>query len=145
MINNISVEGLLREQGIKPSYQRMKIMSYMMDNRIHPTVEDIYIELLPEIPTLSRTTVYNTLKLFKEKGLIRMLTIDEVQTRFDIDTAEHAHFLCVECGMIHDFELQSTPECSGLPAGFAVEEMQVYIKGYCVDCTEGGNESKVNN
>lgn len=57
----------LKEHGIKPSYQRMKVFQYLVDNHNHPTVDMIYKALCPEIPTLSKTTVYNTLNLFVEK------------------------------------------------------------------------------
>jgi len=54
----------LKNHDIKPSYQRMKIFQYLLDNHVHPTVDTIYKALCPEIPTLSKTTVYNTLNLF---------------------------------------------------------------------------------
>ena len=57
----------LKDHDIKPSYQRMKIFQYLLDNHVHPTVDTIYKALCPEIPTLSKTTVYNTLNLFVEK------------------------------------------------------------------------------
>ena len=57
----------LKNHDIKPSYQRMKIFQYLLDNHVHPTVDTIYKALCPEIPTLSKTTVYNTLNLFVEK------------------------------------------------------------------------------
>ncbi len=60
-----SMRGNLLNAGIKPSYQRIKIYEYIFNNNIHPTVDNIYKKLLKEIPTLSKTTVYNTLKLFE--------------------------------------------------------------------------------
>ena len=74
-IENIS-EYLLNYQ-IKPSMQRLAIMEYLLANRIHPTAEDVYHALYPKIPTLSKTTVYNTLNLFVAQGALRMLVIDE--------------------------------------------------------------------
>ena len=66
----------LLEHNIKPSMQRIAIMEYLMDNPIHPSADDIYTALSPSMPTLSKTTVYNTLKLFSEQGAALMLTID---------------------------------------------------------------------
>ena len=68
MTHNVENVGeYLKENGIKPSYQRMKIYEFLLQNRIHPTVDTIYRALNKEIPTLSKTTVYNTLNLFIEK------------------------------------------------------------------------------
>ena len=58
----------LLEHNIKPSMQRIAIMEYLMNHPIHPSADDIYTALSPSMPTLSKTTVYNTLKLFSEQG-----------------------------------------------------------------------------
>ena len=62
---------------IKPSVQRLAIMDYLLTHRTHPSIDEIYMALCNDIPTLSKTTVYNTLKLFVEHGAAQMLTIDE--------------------------------------------------------------------
>ena len=84
----------LIEHNIKPSMQRIAIMEFLMEHPIHPSADDIYMALSPSMPTLSKTTVYNTLKLFSEQGAALMLTIDEKNTNFDADTSMHSHFLC---------------------------------------------------
>ena len=58
----------LQEHHIKPSVQRIAIMKYLMEHHTHPTVDEIYTALSPTIPTLSKTTVYNTLKILTEEG-----------------------------------------------------------------------------
>lgn len=57
----------LVSRDIRPSLQRLAIMKFLLANRTHPTVEDVYKGLYQKIPTLSRTTVYNTLRMFYEK------------------------------------------------------------------------------
>ena len=79
---------------IKPSVQRIAIMDYLLAHKTHPSIDEIYLALCKDIPTLSKTTVYNTLKLFVEHGAALMLTIDEKNACFDGDTSLHAHFLC---------------------------------------------------
>ena len=69
----------LQNHNIKPSVQRIAIMNYLIEHRTHPTVDEIYTALSPSIPTLSKTTVYNTLKLLSEQGAAQTLTIDERQ------------------------------------------------------------------
>ena len=59
----------LSEAGVRPSVQRVAVYSYLCEHPVHPTVETLYASLSPEYPTLSKTTIYNTLKLFEEKKL----------------------------------------------------------------------------
>lgn len=84
----------LEKHGIKPSLQRIAIAEYLMENRTHPTADEIYNALSVSVPTLSKTTVYNTLRLFAEQNAVLSLVIDEKNVRFDIDTSCHAHFQC---------------------------------------------------
>lgn len=67
----------LTDHGVKPSIQRLAIMKYLMEHRTHPTADMIFNDLYKEIPTLSKTTVYNTLKLLTEHGAVRTIGIDE--------------------------------------------------------------------
>lgn len=65
--NHTQIEQLLKQHDIRPSYHRIKIYQYLVEKRNHPSVDMIYQDLIQEIPTLSRTTVYNALNLFMEK------------------------------------------------------------------------------
>lgn len=122
----------LKQHHISPSVHRMAIYGYMLEHKTHPRVEDVYNDLHPQMPTLSKTTVYNTLKLFAEKGLVQSLTISDKCVRFDGDISNHAHFMCKECGSIFDMPL---PESStSNHAGFKIDNTQVYYKGLCPKC-----------
>lgn len=77
MNTNINARDYLEKCGIKPSLQRIAIVEYLMENRIHPTADDIYHALCIQVPTLSKTTVYNTMRLFAEQGAVLPLVIDE--------------------------------------------------------------------
>ena len=122
--------------GIKPSVQRIAIMDYLMTHRTHPAIDEIYLALCEEIPTLSKTTVYNTLKLFVEHGAAQMLTIDERNTCYDADIQIHAHFLCKKCGKIFDLpaSIEQTKVSAMDEEGFKVEEIHQYFKGFCPSC-----------
>ncbi|RCV64947.1 Fur family transcriptional regulator, peroxide stress response regulator [Methanophagales archaeon] len=126
----------LENEGIRSSYQRLKILQYLQAHRTHPTVDMIYKNLSKEIPTLSKTTVYNTVKLFVSKGIVQELTIEEKEVRYDADTTQHAHFKCIECGSVYDVALESTIVLQGMVTeeGHKVIDCQVYLKGICKDC-----------
>lgn len=134
-------ENLLEHQ-IKPSMQRIAIMEYLEDHRTHPSADDIYTALSPSMPTLSKTTVYNTLKLFSEQGAALMLTIDERNVNFDADTSPHAHFLCRKCGHIYDLHYpESVKRVENLDMdGHQVTEVHSYYKGICTNCLKIDNE-----
>ena len=126
------IEKYLKDNGIKPSYQRIKILQYLMVNKNHPTVDMIYRELVNEIPTLSKTTVYNTLKLFVEKNITIIINIEDNETRYDADTSFHGHFKCKKCNRLYDIE-SKLPELEGLD-DFLIDEYHFYLKGICKNC-----------
>lgn len=121
---------------IKPSVQRIAIMEYLLEHRTHPTVDDIYSDLNVSMPTLSRTTIYNTLRLFAEQRAVQMLTIDEKTTCYDAETSPHAHFLCKQCGKVYDLPLQmDKKEVADVESeGHSVTEIHYYYKGICNKC-----------
>jgi len=126
----------LLDYDIKPSAQRIAIMEYLLTHRTHPTADEIYTALSPSMPTLSKTTVYNTLRLFTEHGAALMLTIDDRKVCFDGDTSPHAHFLCKHCLRVYDLPLPNAVELIGNVSsyGHAITEAHVYYRGVCNDC-----------
>lgn len=132
---NQNAQEYLVSFGIKPSLQRIAIVDYLMENRIHPTVDEIYTALYLKVPTLSKTTVYNTLKLFAGQGAVTALMIDDKNVRFDIDTSCHAHFQCYGCGKVFDIPVQKTEllEVKQIE-DLCIIESHLYYKGYCKDC-----------
>ena len=126
----------LESFGIRPSVQRIAVMNYLLTHRTHPTVDDIYNALAAEIPTLSRTTVYNTLNLLYEHGAILILCIDGINAHFDGYTHPHAHFMCSQCGKVYDVDLDDTSFVErNTPRNAArVTDAQLYYKGVCADC-----------
>lgn len=128
-----AAEKLLRH-GIKPSVQRLAIADYIASHFTHPTADDIYSALHPNMPTLSKTTVYNTVKLLVEAGVIAELNIDNKNTRYDAAMNPHAHFRCRCCGKIIDLMDCKLPQ---FPHGlFMVDEVSLSFSGYCNECRE---------
>ncbi|MBI9037609.1 MAG: transcriptional repressor [Bacteroidales bacterium] len=124
----------LTDSGIKPSYQRIRILTYLMENKNHPTVEMIHKELVNEIPTLSKTTVYNTLKQFVEKGITQVINIEDNETRYDADISTHGHFKCLKCNKVYDFKFDNKNlEVSDIE-DFDFFQTHLYIKGICKNC-----------
>lgn len=132
----------LTSKNIKPSVQRIKILEYMINNECHPNADQIYQQLQKDIPTLSKTTVYNTLERFVEAGLVKLLNIEENENRYDIITELHGHFKCEECGSIINFDLDSDQISSEMLDGFMIRDKNVYFKGVCPHCLVNINNNQ---
>ncbi len=127
---------VLSELGIKTSAQRVAILRYLIDNDSHPSADMIYQELAPSTPGLSKTTVYNSLKLFAEKGLVSELTIDGREQRYDLADPSHGHFRCTSCGRVFDIPIHAeTRFRKFVPDGYHAESYHLYVTGTCPDCT----------
>lgn len=134
-MNQADLKKIMLDFGVKPSLQRLAILGYLKTHFTHPTVDDIFADLLPTMPTLSRTTVYNTLKLFAEAGLILSLNLDEKNQHFDGDIRPHAHLKCKKCGKIEDIFLSDT-SLFELPqmGNYHIEKVDISYKGFCSQC-----------
>lgn len=129
-----TIKSRLQKKEITPTYIRLRVLDYLEANKVHPTAEAIYKALVKEIPTISRTSVYNTLNGFLEKGLISSIFITGTETRFDGNTSPHHHFLCEKCRQIIDLDI----ECSYFKKGYVqrhkITELHGYFKGICKNC-----------
>ena len=138
MLQTIENEAYTRLQrsGLKPSVQRIAIMEYLLTHFTHPTIDEVYQALCPNIPTLSKTTVYNTLKLFSDHHAAQMITIDNHRVCYDGNIAPHVHFYCKECARVIDMFDEEAPHLVEKRHinGNIVDEMQLYYKGICADC-----------
>lgn len=132
----------LQENGIRPSVQRVAVYGYLCEHPDHPDVETVYNDLFPIYPTLSKTTVYNTLKLFEEKNIVQSIKIEDDKLRFDAEMREHIHFKCLKCNKIFDLFTKNsskniTDDCESLlPNGFSMSKIQTYLWGTCKECSK---------
>ncbi|MFA6836725.1 MAG: transcriptional repressor [Fibrobacteraceae bacterium] len=129
-----TVQESLRSKNIRPSIQRVRILDYLKTRKNHPTVDTIYTDLFPQIPTLSRTTVYNTLEMLKENGLVISLDFGDGSLHYDADTSPHIHFECEKCKHIYDVFVAPDDIKKKLPAGFSLSRTQLYAFGTCAKC-----------
>ena len=130
------ISNLMIEKDIRPSIPRTRIYKYLIEHRNHPTVDTIYKALQSELSSLSKTTVYNTLSLFVEKGIVLALGIEDNELRFDADVSPHGHFKCNKCNAVFDFEFNiESIKIAGL-TNFIAEDYHLNVKGICRMCKE---------
>ncbi|KPK68160.1 hypothetical protein AMJ87_12265 [candidate division WOR_3 bacterium SM23_60] len=136
MITNMErLKNTLTANGLKPTYQRLKILEYLETHvDAHPTVEAIYEALVKKIPTMSMTTVYNTLNTFIAKNLASAVTITGTELRYDCVTTPHHHFLCQRCNKIYDVEIKCPIIDRNYVDGHQIDEIHGYLKGICKQC-----------
>ena len=98
------IKKILISRNIRPSHHRIKILQYMASQKRHPTVGEIYKDLMAVLPTLSKATVYNTLRILEEKEFVTSFKSSGEENRYDYKSDSHAHFHCVQCDRIIDIE-----------------------------------------
>ena len=110
-----SVRKVLRALNIKPTNQRIDIAKFILIKDQHLSAEDIFSSLNDNKCGISRATVYNTLNLFADKGLVRRVIIGSSKIYYDSKTTPHSHYYNVDTGEISDFEFNDA-QISPLPA-----------------------------
>jgi Fur family transcriptional regulator, iron response regulator len=121
---------LLRERGIQPSAQRVAVGEYVLFTDEHPSADQVWSRVGASFPLLSRATVYNTLHLFVEKGLLRQHVLAEGRVVFDPKTDLHHHFVDEDSGRIYDLPWEAFEVKQADPLeGFEAREFQVVMRG----------------
>ena len=120
----------LQEAGIRPSAQRISVGCYVLFTEEHPSAEQVLAEVERLVPMISRATVYNTLNLFVQRGLLQELVIEEGHVVFDPRLDSHHHFLDTSTGKISDLPADAfmVSEQAGLE-GVEIEDVQVVVRG----------------
>ncbi len=127
---------LLKENNLKVTPQRIMILKYLDNHRMHPTADEIYSSLKKSIPSLSKTTVYNSLDVLKKFGLIQALTICGLEQRYEFLNYMHHHFLCKKCGKIMDIDIKCPNIQKTIEKGHKIDEVHGYFKGICKNCVK---------
>ncbi len=126
----------LRDLNISPSTTRRAIFGYLHEHENHPTVNQIYTELLESIPTLSKTTVYNVLELFIKHHIVYVIDTIDNEKRYDLVKEPHAHFLCEICNNIYDIPNVKLSYDKSKLDGFEIKEERVTFIGVCPSCKQ---------
>jgi len=120
----------LRDSGIQPSAQRVAVGDYVLYTNEHPSADVVWKRVRERFPWISRATVYNSLNLFVEKGLLQRLNLSEDSVVFDPITETHHHFIDEKSGVIHDVPWDRVQVCNiESLREFDVHDYQVVMRG----------------
>lgn len=134
----ITIKELLLSKGIKPTHQRLAILKLMEGNKEHLNAGQIYKRIARQMPSISKTTVYNTLNKLAAGNVIIVLNIVGKEARYDFITGSHHHFFCEKCGAIIDIPVKC-PNCAlQRIEGHKIREIHGYFKGICRKCLKTG-------
>lgn len=128
---------LLREKGFKVTPQRLAIYNMLAGTKTHPNAEMIYRELQPSYPTMSLATVYKTMDILAQLGLVQILNAGEDSFRYDANTESHPHIRCQQCGRVDDLENiddQSFLAKVREQTAYRITDRQFYFYGICPMC-----------
>lgn len=131
------ITALLRDKGFKVTPQRLAIFKVLAASKAHPSAEMIFSQLQPAYPTMSLATVYKTVEILKEIGLIQVLNAGEDSFRYDADTSMHPHIRCLQCGRVDDLHEVSTGAFVNEVArktAYRLTGQQFYFYGVCPSC-----------
>lgn len=129
----------LRKQRIAVTPQRLAILASLQNRRDHPSAESLYQEVRRQLPAISFNTVYKTLEVFCEKGLVIKVNPLHEAARYDGETSHHAHLICRRCHRILDLSWepgQALPLPREDLQGFRVEQQSLTLWGLCPGCQE---------
>jgi Fur family transcriptional regulator, peroxide stress response regulator len=130
-------EKVCRDTGIKMTHQRMEIFREIAQTDDHPDVDRIFQRIKDRLPTLSLDTVYRTLWLLNDLGLVKTLGSSREATRFDANLDKHHHFVCRHCGFTRDFvsrDLDNLTLPESLGSLGEVEGTHIEVRGVCREC-----------
>ncbi|MBN2565545.1 MAG: transcriptional repressor [Candidatus Eisenbacteria bacterium] len=131
-------EEATRDAGIKLTHQRREIYRELASTGDHPDAETVLRGVRQRIPEISVDTVYRTLSLLEDLGVVRALGPRRDATRFDANLDAHHHFVCETCGMVRDFdhaEFDALRAPSGLERLGTVSRVCVEVRGLCRECS----------
>ena len=120
--------------------RRAIIQGLLEDDGTHPTAEQVFTRAQSTMPDMSHATVYNTLHELAEVGVLLELGLGPRERRYDLNTTDHAHLVCLGCGRVEDVPCDSemltlSPEHTH---GFQVVGCNVVFRGYCPACAPHG-------
>ena len=139
------LEAVAREAGLKLTHQRLEIFRELAATEEHPSAETIFRAVQKRMPTVSLDTVYRTLWMLHDLGLVKTLGPQRDGVRFDANLDRHHHFSCVRCGLVRDFEsegLDDLPVPDSVKRLGRVVDAHVEVRGLCATCQRAQETSR---
>ncbi len=118
--------------GLRMTRQRQEIYRILIEQRDHPTANEVFMRAKDRLPNLSLATVYNCLEALVQHGIIRQVNFERESSRYCPNLSEHGHFHDATTGVIHDVDFKpgvSLADVLELPAGAVIEDVEITLRG----------------
>ncbi|MCD6048904.1 MAG: transcriptional repressor [Verrucomicrobia bacterium] len=131
----------LAHSGLRQTPQRQLVYQVLVENRDHPTAEEVFIRTKQKTPDISMATVYNCLDALVKCSVVKQVNLDRGATRYCPNMMDHSHFHCEQCSGVFDIDLTNPLEAAGarMPRGFLVKHLDLTLKGVCPACAQKHN------
>lgn len=139
------LEDICRKQGLPLTVQRRVVLETVLGREDHPTTDQVYEDVRGRIPGISRTTVYRVLDMLVRVGVISKACHPGAAARFDRNTRQHHHLVCLHCDRVIDVEderLNALKLPSVSRFDFEIIEFRVQLRGICANCRKTQSTSK---
>jgi Fur family peroxide stress response transcriptional regulator len=127
------------ESTVKLTPQREAVLQVIRARDDHPTANEIFEAARAILPAISYATVYNSLRYFRETGLVREINFGDSASRYDGITERHDHAICTNCGKLVDFDLSEAADlmrAAARKSRFKPERLYMTLMGLCPDCRD---------
>lgn len=118
--------------GLRMTRQRQEIYRILIEQRDHPTANEVFMRAKDRLPNLSLATVYNCLEALVQHGIIRQVNFERESSRYCPNLSEHGHFHDATTGVIHDVDFKpgvNLADVLELPAGAVIEDVEITLRG----------------
>jgi Fe2+ or Zn2+ uptake regulation protein len=118
--------------GLRMTRQRQEVYRILMQERNHPTANDVFMRVKDRLPNISLATVYNCLEALVQHGIVRQVNFDRESSRYCSNLQEHGHFHDAVTGVIHDVGFKpgiNLADVLDLPAGAVVDSLEITLRG----------------
>ncbi len=137
METNLLLE-VLHKSGMRVTPQRLAIGEYLFSTETHPTADQVYHQLKPRYPSLSLTTVYNTLDVLVAMGVVNAIgSVGDDKVHFDGNVSPHINLACQSCHQIFDLDSDCVNELDAeihAKSGFEINGSRILYFGTCPSC-----------
>ena len=132
---------ILRDARLRVTPQRLAIYEEVARTDAHPDAERVFRHVRGRMPTVSLDTVYRTLAMLEEMGLVSRVEAGCERARFDANTDPHHHLICTRCGLVRDFQSETADQFAvppGVEQWGRIDTVHIQVRGVCAGCIDRG-------
>jgi len=144
MVDRKSLHAALRGSGLRLTRQRLVVMQVLAESQEHLDANALFVRVQAIDPSISLSTLYRTLSIFKEIGLVEAHQLGEEHAHFEaVQDNPHYHFMCTACGRVIEFDAPQVREAIrdlSRREGVKVTTSHFMLAGWCADCRRQGKD-----